>query len=473
MKQMVRGAIAILALSGLAACVDDPLLDINGAPNTIQANPNIMLVKQGDSSAVLLRLINEFNNSVPTEFTVSNVGAGISVALDTKYRPEFVDGQDTLSVPAVKSQQRYFVRGLAAGEYTYTVTSQGVSGSFKVRVEPANLGAALSKTTGVAGDEVVINALPGTKFTSTATVAFATGANAIKTRAADGKSITVLVGPGVTGAATVAGVTLDYYPSLPALTLVTTNTMTTPALTAAPTTLSSGTPNTGASVTVALGGSIRFLGNAAVTVGGVEAPIIALSADSSTATVVPALGSSGAVAFSGVALSFLTSVPLTLPSDGKTIVPSATFGGVTLAGADAFATAPEIALPTVVGRTTVMTDNGADWGTPSQCTGAPIGGDNCRFYKIVVPAGQTFTLVGRWNTTADMGFYRFNSAFGAGATIADGLGQSATQSESGTLGANLAAGTYYIANGWYGPNSYGGGAVARPTITQIIIKRTL
>jgi len=473
MKQMVRGAIAILALSGLAACVDDPLLDINGSPREIQANPQIMLVKQGDSSAVLLRLINEANNSVPTTFTISNVGAGISVNLDRLYRPEFIAGSDTLVVPEIKSQQRYFIRGVTPGEYNYTVTSQGITGTFKVRVEPANLGAALSRTTGVAGDEVIITPPNGATFTQTATVAFATGANAIKTRAANGKSITVLVGPGVTGAATVAGVTLDYYPSLPALTLASTNTMTTPALTAAPTTLSTGTPNIGGTVTVALGGSIRFRGNGAVTIGGVDAPIIALSADSSTATVVPALGSSGAVAFTGVALSFLTAVQLSLPSDGKTIVPTATFGGVTLAGADAFATAPEIALPTVVGLTTVVTDNGNVWGTPSQCTGAPIGGDNCRFYKIVVPAGQTFTLVGRWNTTADMGFYRFNSVFGAGATIADGLGQSATQSESGTLGANLAAGTYYIGNGYYGPLSYGGGAVARPTITQIIIKRTL
>ena len=57
--------------------------------------------------------------------------------------------------------------------------------------------------------------------------------------------------------------------------------------------------------------------------------------------------------------------------------------------------------------------------------------------------------------------------------FADALGQSATQSENGTLGANLAAGTYYIGYGYYGPLFYGGGAAARPTVSQIIIKRTL
>lgn len=468
MKQMVRGAIAILALSGLAACVDDPLLDINGAPREIQANPLVMLVKQGDSSAVLLRLINEANNSVPTTFTISNVGAGIVLNLDPTYRPEFINGSDTLVVPVVKSQQRYYVRGVTSGEYSYTVTSQGISQTFKVRVEPANLGAALSRTTGVAGDEVIITPPNGASFTQTATVAFATGANAIKTRAANGKSITVLVGPGVTGAATVAGVTLDYYPSLPALTLVSTNTMTTPALSAAPTTLSSGTPNTGASVTVALGGSLRFLGAGKVFVGGVEAGITALSADSSTATIVPSLGSTGAVTYTGIALSFLTSVALALPSDGKTIVPSATFGGTTLAGGTDIANAPEIALPTVAGRSAVITDQGG-YGTYGTCLAA-LGGDTCRIYKIVVPATTTYTLRGVWNNTADIGFYRLNSVGGFAATIADALGQSSSQAESGTM-ANLAAGTYYIAVVYYGANSYGGGAVAQPTTMQIRITR--
>ncbi len=472
MKQLVRGAIAILALSGLSACVDDPLAPLNGDADQIQANPTVMVVKQGDSSAVLLRLINNNNAATPTKFDISAVGAGIIVNLDRLYRPEFINGSDTLIVPEIKSQQRYFIRGISPGEFNYTVASSGITGTFKVRVEPSNLGAALSRTTGVAGDDVTITAPANTSFTPTATVTFPTGAIAIKSRAANNKSIVITAGPGVTGAATVAGLTLDYFTALPALTLVTTNTLTTPALTAAVTTVSTATPSTGAAVTVTLGGSLRFLGNAVINIGGLPAAITALSADSSVATIVPALGSTGAVSYTGIALSFLTTVPLALPSDGKTIAPTATFGGVTLAGAEAFATAPTIALPTLVGRSTVVTDNGAVWGTPALCTGAPIGGDNCRFYTIVVPAGQTFTLTGRWNTTADMGFYRFTSAPASSGTIADALGQSATSQEAGTLGANLAAGTYYIGVGYYGFASYGAGAVARPTIVEMRITRT-
>lgn len=470
MKKMVRGAIAILALSGLSACVDDPIQPINGDPDRIHANPTVGWVRQGDSVAVLLRLVNEANNSTPTTFTISNVGAGISPSLDTKYRPEFVDGSDTLIVPEVKSQQRYYIKGLTAGEWNYTVTSQGVSGTFKIRVEPINLGAALSATAAEAGDDVTITAPTGTTFTSTATVTFATGQLAVASRAADNKSITVTLGPGVTGPATVAGVTLDYFPTLAALTLASTNTMTTPALTQANTTVGSATPAVGASTTVTLGSSLRYLGTGEVLVGGVPSGIISLNADSSIATIVPALGATGAVSFTNIALKFLTAVPLALPSNGKTIAPTG-FGGVTLAGGTDISNAPEITLPTVVGWSTVVTDNGAGYGTYGTCL-ATLGGDTCRIYKVVVPAGQNFSLTGRFNTSADIGFYRLTSTGAFSGTIADALGQSGTMQEAGALGSNLAAGTYYIAVTYYGAGSYGGGAEASPSIMQIRLTRT-
>ena len=462
MKKMVRGAIAILALSGLSGCVDDPLLDLNSDPTEVRANPIVLNVKQGDSSAVLLRLINPLNNSVRTSFTISGAGAGIAVHYDPLYRPEFVDGSDTLIVPLDKSQQRYFVVGVSPGEFTYTATAGGLSGTFKVRVEPANLGAALSRTTGVAGDEVTITAPANTSFTQTATVAFATGSNAISSRSADGKTIKVLVGPGVTGAATVVGVTMDYLTAAGNLTLVSTNTVTTPALAAAPTTVSAAAPNAGAPVTVTLGGSLRFRGDGKVLIGGVEAGITALSADSSTATIVPTYNSTGAVTFTGVALSFLPTVALALPSDGKTIAPTATFGGTTLAGGTDIANAPEIALPTVAGRSAVVTDQGA-YGTYATCLGT-LGGNTCRIYKIVVPATTTYRVDANWNNAADLGIYRLTSAGAFAATVADAHGEDASKNENGTM-TSLAAGTYYLAVVWYA------GSETQPTTFQMRITK--
>lgn len=470
MQKLIRGTIASLVILGLTACVDDPFAAINGDYDTVSPNPQIMYIaKPGDSSAVLVRLINAANNGGITSYTVSGVGAGIAVHYDAKYRPEFYQGSDTLIVPADKNQQRYWVVGVTPGEWTFTLTATAntaASTTVKVRVEYKSLGDALSTTTAVAGDEVTITAPPGTHFTQTATVTFPTGALAISERDPDGKFIKILVGPGITGAATVNQVVQDFYPSVGNLSLATTNTLTTPALTVAPTTLSSSSPAPGASMTVALGGSLRFQGNSTVTIGGVEAALVSVSADSSTATVVPAWGSSGAIAFTNVALKFLTSVKLNLPSD-KSTTAGAGYGGSALAGASTIADAPVVALPTVVGRATALTDQGAFSSAAPQC-GGTFGGNGCRVYKLVVPASQTFNVTGRWDNGADIGLYRTNSTGGAGATIADNLGDgSGGQPESGNL-TNLTAGTYYLFVVWY---QYGEGPVPPNTI-QLIIKRT-
>lgn len=236
MKQLVRGAIAILALSGLSACVDDPLAPLNGDPDRIQANPNVMWVKQGDSSAVLLRLINANNAATPTKFDISAVGAGILVNLDPKYRPEYT-AADTLYVPEIKSQQRYYIRGVTPGEYNYTVSSSGVTGTFKVRVEAINLGAAMSPTAGAAGATVTITAPATTLFTvgtgvgntNGSQVTFASGAApTTEVVSPDGRTLTFTLSSGQSGVATVTLVK-TVFPGLTSTvtqTLSTTNSMT-------------------------------------------------------------------------------------------------------------------------------------------------------------------------------------------------------------------------------------------------------
>ncbi len=468
---MVRGVAGLAVALGLAACTNDDTVNAGGDFNTVQANPASLFVSINDSTEVLVRLIDDLNRSTPTKFTVSNVGAGIVVNYDVRYRPDYTQG-DTLVVPEIKPQQRYYVVGRANGLHEFTLTSGSASTVVRVYVTPDNLGAALSRTTGVAGDLVTITAAPGTRFSTTAgalsAVTFPSGPAPIVTaRAADGSTITILVGPGVGGVATVTNVSYLFAPAAPAVTLSTTNTLTIPPVAFAPTTLSTGTPTLGQAVTVTLGGGLRFTAAGAVLIGGVPAFITARTADSTSLTVVARLGSTGAVTYTGVVLSFLPSVLLTLPSDGKTIVPGA---GIALPGGTDIATAAVIALPTAVGQTVVVTDVGP-YGAPGFCGGV-LGGDTCRIYQIVVPATQTFTFEGNWNTNADIGFYRVSAAGGFQATIGDALGQSATRTENGTLGA-LAAGTYYIAVAYYGASSYGPGVQPQPTQLQMRFTRTL
>ena len=169
------------------------------------------------------------------------------------------------------------------------------------------------------------------------------------------------------------------------------------------------------------------------------------------------IGSTGTINYTNVALSFLTTVPLTLPGD-KTVTLSSTFTGTSLAGTGTIATAPTIVFPPA-GRSVVFADGGA-FTASSQC--AALGGDGCRLYKFVLAATGTYAVDFKWNGPgADMGLYRLSSTGAPGSTTADAHGQPDTE-ETGSI-TSLAAGTYFVAIVYYGAGSYGGGALAAPT----------
>lgn len=466
MKGLIRGAAGLAVVLGMSACAKDETIDLMGAPTGVQATPISAFTSKGDSVAILLRLVNDRNQSIPAEFTIGSVGPALSVAYDVNYRPDYSTG-DTLVPPAIKPQQRYFAKGANIGKSTFTATSGGFTTTVTVVVQPKSLeAAALSKTTGlVAGDTITITAPAGLKFTPASTVTFATGANAIASRSADSSSIKVILGPGTGGVVTITNILQDYAPTLALKTLVTTNAVTaTPAVTVAPTTVSNNAPLVGVPITVALGGGLRFIGTSKVFVGGTEAGIQSVSADSSTATVVPMMGSAGNLTYTNIALSFLTSVPLAVAGD-KTVTVGATYGGATDPNAGSLATASTIVMPPV-GRTFVFSD-GAGYAASAICTGV-AGADGCRIYKFVLTAATTLDFRYQWQGVADMGLYRLNNV-GGGATAMSGCdngGQGASGQPENCTAAALPAGTYYISLSYFGPASYGGGANPAPTFTQ-------
>ncbi len=473
MNRKIRGVAGLLVALGASACASDYGLDFETNPTQIQASPEVMFITSGAAAKeLLLRLTNDINQSVPTTFTVSNVPAGLTVTHDDNYRPDYVNSDGTLQQPGELVQQRYYVSANmpTGGQVSFTVSSGGFSKDITVRVLPTDLGAALSATAPALGDEVTISAPANLSFTSASTVTFTPGGAAVITNRT-AKSISFLPRPGSTGKASVTNVTLDYAPTLAPRTLTTASEISVPAVSAAPTTLSSAAPAQGATVTVTLTGGFKFLGNSTVTIGGKKAAIIAKSADSTSATVVPMFSSTGAVAYTNVALGFLLDVPLSLPSDGKSITVSGTFGGTSLAGGTDISNAPTITLPSAAGLSAIVTDMGS-YGTYGTCL-STLGGDSCRIYKIVVPATQSYEVSMEYQgNLADLGLYRLTSAGAFAATVADAHGQgSGAAPEDGNMN-SLAAGTYYLAVTYYGAGSYGGGAQPLPTFVQIRLTRT-
>ena len=462
MKQMTSGMIAFCGVLALASCYSYSSEAINNANyNTLQATPNFAVVKVGDSDQMIVRLVNDANAGAITSYTVGNVGAGVLVHYQVNYRPVFDAKLDTLVPVGDKSAQQYFIVGVTPGKWTFTLTptsiNTGVSTTVTALVAPVNIGAALSKTTGLnAGDTVTIRAPANTVFSQTSVVSFQVGpAPALVGVSADSTSLRILVAPGDSGTATVTKVGLSQAPAAAVQTLTTTSFITkVPAVTVAPTTISAATALIGVPVTVTLGGSLKFLGSSHVLIGGADAGIQSVSADSATATVVPLAGSTGAITFTNVALGFLTSVPLNVPSDGKTFTVGSTFGGTFDPTVTARATAPTVTLrragSVVVSGPALPTNN------PTQCSG--VSGDWCGIYKIVLTAATTFDLTLIWQGGADLGLYRVKSD-GSGATSAgdvgdcDNGGQGASgQPETCTVNA-VAAGTYFLTVQFFGTGS--------------------
>lgn len=444
MKGLIRGAAGLAVLLALSACANDETIALMGPPTGVQATPAVAFTSVGDSVSVVVRLVNDRNQAVPTTFTISNVGPALTVYYDSKYRPDYTQG-DTLIVPEVKPQQRYFAKGAAPGSSTFTVTSGSLSTTVTVVVQPKTLGAALNKTTGVvAGDTVTITAPAGLKFTPTSAVTFATGASAVAVRAADSSTIKMVMGPGAGGVATVTNVLLNYAPTLAVRTLVSTNALAlTPAVTVIPTTVSSTAPAFGATMTVTLGGGLRLTSTSTIKVGGKTAYILSKTADSATATIVPYGGSTGTVNYTNVVLSFLNTVVLPAVPGDKNV----TVGAVTNdANALAKATAPTVTLP-AVGQTLIFSD-GSPYAASGACAGIG-GGDGCRWYKFVLAAPLKVDIELRWDGTADLGLYSEN---GGATFFVDGFGNQDGGPEA-KANITIPAGTTYFVNTNYGAES--------------------
>lgn len=448
MKHKTFGAVAILGIIATAGCYSYASEALNnGNYNTLQATPVSVVVNVGDSDAVVARLVNDFNNGAITDYTVSAVGAGILVHENVNYRPVYNSAKDTLVQTGAKDAEQFFVVGVTPGSWSFVLTptmvNTGVSTTVKVIVKAKDLGHALSENVGAAGDTVVIHAPVNTVFSQTSAVTFTTGTAVVVARAADSSSITIVVGPGVTGPATITKIGQKLFPTIPAVTLVSADSLVTPALSVAPTTVSSTTPAIGVPVTVTLGGGLRFLANSHVFIGTREAGIASVSADSSTATIVPMLGSTGTVNYTNIALSFLTTVPVTLNGD-KSITVGSTYAGPTDPNGTASATATTLTLP--VGRSIIVSDNGP-FTAGGACTAAIFGGGttSCRWYKVVTTAANTFTGELRWDpgTSTDLGLYVIPSTLTGAAAIADNAGTQTGGPETGSS-ASKAAGTYFI-----------------------------
>jgi hypothetical protein len=190
----------------------------------------------------------------------------------------------------------------------------------------------------------------------------------------------------------------------------------------------------------------KFIDSPTVTFGTQGSFIESVSADSNTLFFVPPPGATGAPTVGGVALSFLTGVPLSLPTSTSITVGSSPFPGT-----DAIATAPLLAIP-AAGVTDTLYD-GASF------AGSDVFGPD-QYYKIHLTGTTTFTLQLNWDTDSDVDVIWLLGDLSDFAC--DFSGATGNQPEvSGPC--TLPAGDYYLLLNLFDPGS------AAPGVLQMVL----
>ncbi len=449
-KHMVQRSLSFLLVAGIVSCSGDPTGDLANGVDHLLANPTQLFVTEGATVPVEVTARDAAGNAVETSFTVSAVGAGISVVRDETFEPIRKPNGDFEPNPR-PSRIKYLVTSTSStANATFVVSAGGEQVTVTARTIPTTFNVAtLSNASPALGDTVTITAPAPYKFTPGSVVTL-TGAASVKvSTSADSSQIRFLAGPNANGPVTITNAILSYSPVSGPFTLTSSQAFTTPAITSVGT-LSTTTAQAGDTVTLTVtpASGLRFRKTSVVTFGGRPSIFRSVSADSLTMRVSPVVGAAAVASVTNVILTFLPAVPLTLPTTNQLTV-----AGTRYAGTDDPSTAPAIALP-AVGDSIEFADR---W-DPTLID---------QFYLINVASLGTYTFTTDWDGGADVDALRCPSTSPGCTSGIGSLGATSAHPEVATVTLGGTAGSTGAQRVWI--NLYAGAA---PTWIRIKIKRT-
>jgi hypothetical protein len=217
----------ILVAAGVGACNGDPTGDLRNGVDHLIAAPTALFLSPGASTNVVVEAVDEQGNRLGTNFTIGSVSPGINVVEDLNFNPIF-DEDGNLIPRKNPTRVRYTVTpDAASGSTGFVIRAGGKELTIPVRLVPDHVDATYSNAAPAPGDTVTLTVQAPFLFRANATVT--TGGNRALIVSQSASEIRFIPIPGGTaGAATVAGVALDYATTL-ALLIPTVADFTTPA----------------------------------------------------------------------------------------------------------------------------------------------------------------------------------------------------------------------------------------------------
>lgn len=214
MNRILRGAVVFAASALFWGCSTEPEAIEGGDPDHIVANPGQVFVELGDSVEILVRLVDQQGTSLNEPLTFSGAEGGISLAIDSLFRPVFGPDGELIANPS-NTELRVYVKGTGLAATSFTVTGGGETLTVPVTVLPVALEAAFSNLAPEIGEVVTITAPEGFIFNANSGVSLAVGGDAVVVDvAADGTTLSFIPKPKSSGAITVTNVTPTYAPTL-------------------------------------------------------------------------------------------------------------------------------------------------------------------------------------------------------------------------------------------------------------------
>lgn len=321
MKRLFRGLVVLAVAVGFLSCSGDPTSDLR-QPSGIVASPTSVFINVGDTKPVVASLQDEQGNQIAADYTISDVGAGLTVVQDTTFQHTTAPGV------SIDNQVRFEVTGTAIANSSFTISAGGESLVVPVRVTPAAIDIAISNPTPAWGDTITLTAPAGVLFTAESEVTFAGGpAGDIVSLSPDGTMLTVVPGPNTAGVVTVTHTTVDYDQSLD-FTVTSNGTVTSPVLTAVDGAFSNQTPALGEVVTLTLPAGIKVIPESVsvdsgiVIEGAMNPADVLVAADSGSISFVPAPNSDSIITLRGVVPGVLPQFPQILSTTLKVTSPS-------------------------------------------------------------------------------------------------------------------------------------------------------
>jgi hypothetical protein len=403
---MIRMMSGVLLAAGAVACNNDASIDLSGPPTKIQASPQIMFATQGADENLYLRLVDDANYSVPVgPYTVSDVGAGITVTWDEGYRPDYTSGE--LKPNPIQSQHHYIVRASEAVSTSFKVTNSGITQEIKVIVVPSTLGSGLSITAPAIGDQVTLTLPANLSFTTEGDDAsvITVGGDDVVVTEMTASTVTFYPLPGSGGAVEATNINVAYSPTLDPIDLATSVELAqVPEVENIPLAFSSAAPAAGAPVTISASGVV-FHPDLQVAFGDKDAFVVSVASDGSSAVILPPLGVTDEVAtVSNFNLASLAPVTLSGIPSVSTITTTANYAA---AGAGGTSFGNAIALSGAVSTTA-----GAFAAEAGPVTFGPdvnyLGGNNAggpRYYKLTVAEAGTYDINMGWTGGDDFDLY--------------------------------------------------------------------